>query len=137
MALPVVGGKLLGQAAGDVHIIAWIAVGLGRDQPQIGSDHAQEVDLFLRLGLRHDDHAAVAAGVADQGQADAGVAGGALYDRAALTQGAALFGIDDDRQSGAILDRAAGFMNSALPRIVQPVASEARRRRISGVLPIV
>ena len=29
-----------------------------------------------------------------------------------------------------------GFMNSALPRMVQPVASEARRSRISGVLPI-
>ena len=29
-----------------------------------------------------------------------------------------------------------GFMNSALPRISQPVSSEARFRRISGVLPI-
>ena len=29
-----------------------------------------------------------------------------------------------------------GFMNSALPRILQPVSSEARRRRISGVLPM-
>ena len=28
-----------------------------------------------------------------------------------------------------------GFMNSALPRISQPVASEARRSRISGVRP--
>ena len=29
-----------------------------------------------------------------------------------------------------------GFMNSALPRISQPVASESLRRRIRGVLPI-
>src|SRR3954469_14827389 len=29
-----------------------------------------------------------------------------------------------------------GFMNSALPRIVQPVISDARRSLISGVLPI-
>src|ERR1700751_3161615 len=29
-----------------------------------------------------------------------------------------------------------GFMNSALPRIVQPVASEARLSLMSGVLPI-
>ena len=29
-----------------------------------------------------------------------------------------------------------GFMNSALPRMVQPVSSEARRSLISGVLPI-
>src|SRR5262249_13428904 len=29
-----------------------------------------------------------------------------------------------------------GFMNSALPRMVQPVASEARLSLISGVLPI-
>jgi hypothetical protein len=29
-----------------------------------------------------------------------------------------------------------GFMNSALPRIVQPVSSEARFRRMSGVAPI-
>src|SRR5690606_14690449 len=30
-----------------------------------------------------------------------------------------------------------GLRNSALPRMVQPVASEAARRRMSGVLPIV
>ena len=29
-----------------------------------------------------------------------------------------------------------GFMNSALPRMVQPVASETRSSLISGVLPI-
>src|SRR5438132_6639655 len=29
-----------------------------------------------------------------------------------------------------------GFMNSALPKIVQPVSSDARRSLISGVLPI-
>ena len=29
-----------------------------------------------------------------------------------------------------------GFMNSALPRMVQPVASEARLSLISGVLPM-
>src|SRR4029453_13963768 len=29
-----------------------------------------------------------------------------------------------------------GFMNSAFPRIVQPVSSEARRSRIRGVLPM-
>jgi hypothetical protein len=29
-----------------------------------------------------------------------------------------------------------GFMNSALPRISQPVSSEARLSRISGVLPM-
>ena len=29
-----------------------------------------------------------------------------------------------------------GFMNSALPRIVQPLISEARFRRISGVWPM-
>ena len=29
-----------------------------------------------------------------------------------------------------------GFMNSALPRISQPVAAEARRNWISGVLPM-
>ena len=28
-----------------------------------------------------------------------------------------------------------GFMNSALPRIVQPVSSDARRSRINGVFP--
>jgi hypothetical protein len=30
-----------------------------------------------------------------------------------------------------------GFMNSALPRISQPVSSEARRSRMRGVLPTV
>ena len=74
---------------------------------EVGADHAQEVDFFGRLGVGHDDDAAVAAGVADEGEADAGVAGGALDDGAAFAQGAALFGVDDDGEARAVFYGAA------------------------------
>ena len=73
--------------------------------------------------------------MADHGQPDAGVARGAFHDCLAGLQPAGGFRIGDDAQCGAVLDRAAGFMNSALPRISQPVNSDSRRNRINGVLP--
>ena len=100
---------LLGQPARHMHVVAGIAIRLGRHQPQIGADHAQEILLLLALRLRHHDDAAIAAGIADQRQADAGIAGRALDDRAARLQRAALLRILDDRQRRAVLDRAAGI----------------------------
>ena len=70
-------------------------------------------------------------------KADAGVAGGAFDD------GAAGFEQRRGRIASWMMNSAArsftdwpGFMNSALPRISQPVSSEAWLRRMSGVLPI-
>src|SRR5262249_11514040 len=63
---------------------------------------------FLALRLGHDDDRAIAARVADERQADPGVAGGALDDDAARPQRAALLGILDDGERRAVLDGAPG-----------------------------
>src|SRR6185295_9307394 len=64
--------------------------------------------VFLRrLVVRHHDDAAVAARVADVGEADARVAGRAFDDGAARLELAAFLGRLDDAARGAILDRAA------------------------------
>ena len=77
------GAHLLGQPAGVMHVIPRIAVGLGRHQAQVGTDHPQKIDFFLALCFRHHDHAFVAQRVADQREADAGIPRGAFHDRAA------------------------------------------------------
>ena len=77
------------------------------NQPQIRAAEAQHVLFFLALRLGHDDDRAVAAGIADERQADAGIAGRALDDDTAGLKQAALLGILDDEERGAVLDRAA------------------------------
>src|ERR1700730_3412484 len=94
-------------------------------QPQIGAAQGQHVLLFLALRLRHDDDRAVAAGVADQRQADTGIAGGALDDDPARPQQAALLGVLDNVEGGAVLDRAAGIEELGL-------AEDRAPRRLRG-----
>ena len=73
--------------------------------------------------------------MADEREADAGVAGRAFDDQAPAFDDAAALAVEHHVLRGAVLDRAAGFKNSALPRIVQPVSSDALRSLNSGVLP--
>ena len=136
---------LLRHPARDVHVVAGIAIRLGRHQAQIGADHAQEVDLLLALRLRHHDDAAIAARVADQREADAGVAGGALDDGAAGLQHAALLGVGDDVEAGAILHRAARVHELGLAQDVaagglrgaaQPDQRRLADRRRQVLLPV-
>jgi len=101
------GAKLLGQPARNMHVIAGVFIGLRRHEPQIGADHAQEIDLLAALRLRHDDDRAITQRIAHQGQPDAGVAGGALDDGAAGLENAAPLGVGDDGEAGAVLHRAA------------------------------
>src|SRR5205807_9307209 len=58
--------------------------------------------------LGHANDGAVTAGIADQRETNPGIAGGALDDDAARAQQPALFGVFDDVEGGAVLDRAAG-----------------------------
>jgi hypothetical protein len=113
-----------GHAARDMDVIAGVLIGLGGDEPEIGADHAQKVDLFLTLRFRHHDDAAIAARIAHQGQADAGIAGRALDQRAAGLQVTARFGAEDDGLGSAILHRAAGVHEF---RLAQDVAAGGRR----------
>jgi hypothetical protein len=85
-----------------------IAVRHRRNEPQIDAAQAQHVLLFLGLRLRHHDDGAVAARIADEREADAGVAGGALDDDAARLEQPPLLGVLDDLERGAVLDGAAG-----------------------------
>src|SRR5208282_6213223 len=101
-------GELVRHALGNVHVIAGILVWDGGYQVKLRTAEPQHVLLFLALRLGHDDHGAVAARVADECQADAGVPGGAFDDDAARAQLAALLGVLDDVERCPVLDRTAG-----------------------------
>ena len=103
-----------GEPLGIAYVIVWIGIGRGRHQPQIGAAQPQHVLFFLALRLGHDDDRAVAAGITDQRQADAGIAGGALDNDPAGPQQPALLGVLDDVKCGAVLDRAAGVQKLCL-----------------------
>ena len=129
--------QLLGQPAGHLHVVVRVLVGHRRHLDQLGAEQPQRVLLLLALGVGNDDHRAVAERLGDQRQADAGVAGGALDDDAARPRAGRARSASRMMNSPArSLTDWPGFMNSALPRISQPVSSEARFSRISGVLPI-
>ena len=75
--------RLGGEAAGIFHVIVRVGIGHGGHFDQLGAAEPQHVLLFLALGVGDDDHRAIAERIADQGQADAGIAGGAFDDDAA------------------------------------------------------
>ena len=124
-AVRLLGGEFLGERAGVAHVVAGIGVGHGRHQPEVGAAQPQHVLLFLALRLGHHDHRAVAARIGDQGDADAGIAGGALDDHAAGLELAALLGVLDDGERRAILHRAAGIEELRL-------AVDVAARRLRG-----
>ena len=103
--------------------------------PHLGAERAQQFHLLRRLGVRHVDDAAVAARIADVGEADAGVAGRAL-DHVPPGEQAAAFGSPIIPSAARSFTEPPGFRNSALPRISQPVSSLKELRRMSGVLPM-
>ena len=81
------------------------------------------MSFFLALRLRHDDDRVIAAGVGDQRQPDAGIAGGAFDDHPAWPQFATRFGGFDNRARRAVLDRTAGIEEFGL---AQNAAAGAR-----------
>ena len=120
-----------------LHVVVGVLVGLGRHLDQLGAVERQRVLLLLALRLGDDDDGLEAHRVGDQRQPDAGVAGGALDDRAARLAAAPCSIASRTMNSAArSFTDWPGFRNSALPQISQPVSSEARLRRISGVLPM-
>ncbi len=97
--------QLGGQAPGYLHVVVWIGVGHRRHFDEGCAGDAQRVFLFLALRFRDDDDGAIAECVADEREADAGVARRAFDDYAAWAQRAALDGVAHDEQRGAVLDR--------------------------------
>lgn len=60
-----------------------IKVNNGTESQRTLTEHAQQVNLFLTLGVGHVDDALVALGSADVGKTDTGVSGGSLNNRSA------------------------------------------------------
>ena len=83
---------------------------VGARQPDFGAQRPQMLHLLARHLVGHDQHDAVALRDADLREAEPGVAGGRLDDRAALLQPAVLLGVGDHRQRDAVLDRAARIL---------------------------
>ncbi len=129
------GGKFLGQAPGIADVVVGVGVGDGVHLDQLGAQQADGVLLLLALGARDDDGGAVAQRRGDHGQADAGVAGGALDDPAAGLQQAAPLGVADDEERGAVLDRLAGVHELGLAQDLAAGglagAAQADQRRVA------
>src|SRR6478609_4142477 len=90
------GGDLGGLGDGALH--AGGRVG----QDELGAEGPQQRAALLAHRLRHRQHDLVAAGCADHGERDAGVAGRRLDDRAARLELAARLGRVDDRDPDAV-----------------------------------
>ena len=86
-----------------------LGIDVGRADDHLGAEGAQRVDLFLRLLVRGGEDALVALDHRGDRQAHAGVARGALDDRAARLQLAGLLGVLDHLHRHAVLDRVAGI----------------------------
>src|SRR6478735_2663065 len=91
---------------------------------------------FLRrLIIRNHDHSAISPRPSDHDKPDSGVTSSSLNDRCAWLKQTGFLSVSDDSVSRSIFTEPAGFMNSAFPRISQPVSSDSRRSRINGVFP--
>ena len=119
-------GKPRRHPSGNLHVIVWVFVRHGRHFDDGGAECAERVLFLFGLGLGNDDHGAHAERVADNGQADAGVAGGAVDDDSAGAKLASLDRVADDAERRPVLyrlagvhefglaeDRAAGFLRSS------------------------
>ena len=101
--------------------------------PHVRAQHLERVDLLLGLGVRHEDHAAVALGVAQMRQAYACVARRPFDDGAPGRQEPALLGVPDQRGRGAVLDAPArveelGFRDDVAAGLVAQFGEADQRR---------
>src|SRR5690606_2358829 len=98
----------------------------------LGAKGLDETVFLRRLVVGHHDDAAVAARIADMGDADAGIAGGAFHHRATGPECAARLGIEHDPARGAVLHRAARIHEFGLGEdlaagfLAQPVEAQQR-----------
>ena len=99
--------ELFRDPSGVAHVVHRVLVRHRGHEDQLGAAQPEHVLLLLALGLRHHDHGPVAERVADQREADPGVAGGAFDDGAARAQQPLLLGVAHDPERRAILDRLA------------------------------
>ena len=97
------GGELVGRFLRQAHPAR------SRRADDVRAEGAHERDLFAGKFFGDDEDDAVAAAEGGEGDADAGVAGGAFEDGAARPERAAAFGVRDHGAADAVFDAAAGI----------------------------
>jgi hypothetical protein len=132
-------GDLLGEAVGHAVVrLRRLGRHLGGRHDHLGAVGAQQVDLLLRhLVGHHRDHP-VAPERGSDGESGARVAAGGLHDRAAGLQQSVALGRVDQRDGGAVLDRAArverlDLRNELRPQVLAEPRQPYERRLAHGV----
>ena len=133
--LGIVLGELFGDAFGDLHVVVRIAIGDGGHFDELRAEKPERVLLLLALRVGNDDDRFQSERIAHDGDADAGVARGALDDGAAGAQQSAVERDLDDVEGGPVLDRLAGVHELGLAEDFAPRAFggslQADQRRIA------
>jgi hypothetical protein len=96
---------LLRQALGHAVVIARIPVRFFRHGDDLCAERAQQADFLRRLRFRNDNDGTITPGMTDDGEADAGVAGGALDDGAAGTERAGFLRVLDEGERDPLPSR--------------------------------
>ena len=129
--------QLLGEPAGEFHVIVGVGVGHGRHLDQLGAAQPQRVLLLLALASPGSRSRCESPWHCRPEQARC------RYCRRCPRRSRRRAAARPFSPRPAMMNRAArsltdwpGLMNSALPRMVQPVAAETRSSLINGVLPI-
>src|SRR6185312_2294526 len=99
----------VGDTPRNLHIVVRVLVGHCRYLDQMCAEQTQCVLLLLALRIRDNDYRTKAKRVADDREADAGVASRSLDNDAAWLQGATAHCVVDDVKSSAILDGLSGI----------------------------
>ncbi len=99
--------KLGGQPPPDMLIVVRVGIGQLRHLDEFGAAQPQHVLLFLALRFRDQDQGPVAARAGDDGETDAGIAGGRFHHEPTRLEVAALLGFEDHPLARAILHRLA------------------------------
>ena len=127
-------GRLAGDPLGHVLVVLGVALGhVGAGQHHLGAHRLEVEDLLPAHLVRHHQDQPVALLLRDQGQAQAGVAGGALDQDVARADAPVLLGALDHRQADAVLDRAAGVGALELQEQLARSRVEASRANHRGV----
>jgi hypothetical protein len=107
--------EALGVALGLVVVVLRVVEGDGGDGVDFSAEEPQQVNLALRLRVRHVDDEVVALGAAHMGKSDARVARCAFNDGATWTQQTGLLSVLDDKEGRAVLDAASGILEFGFP----------------------
>lgn len=118
-----------GKAPGLVIVVRWVGAGRRGHLMHLRSEGSQKGLLLLRLALGDKNDAVVSAGIADMGEAGAGIARRPFDDGPARLELTALLGLAYNRPSCPALDRPAGIQEL---RLTEDLISALRREARQG-----